>query len=283
MSPSSLSHVFGPRSFPPSRIILSAGSVLLVAATLTSSPAGAQLSSSNGTPVTPAESLGDMRTFPAILLPGCTALLRTEYDGVLEEVHVAVGDQVHKGELLVQLVAEEERVERERARTLLEKAEVDLERARKLHARGGTSDDALENAETTYNLAKADLELASIRFEEHYIRAPFDGVVAERYVDPGASVEEGDPLVRVTALTPLRLEALLPETMLAAFSGPTFVQLRMCFPDSVITVPVDLEAIVVDPASGTFPLQIEVDNSAGRLVPGVSCTVAIPTVAKRSP
>ena len=107
-------------------------------------------------------------------------------------------------------------------------------------------------------------------------------LVTLRYVDPGCSVEAGDPLVRVTALSPIRLEALLPESMLASFSGPTVVSVSTSFPDTTIDVLVDLGTIVVDPSSGTFPLQIEMDNAEGRLVPGVSCVVAIPDSPKGS-
>jgi hypothetical protein len=46
---------------------------------------------------------------------------------------------------------------------------------------------------------------------------------------------------------------------------------------------VELGPVVVDPASGTFPLQVEVDNARRLLVPGVSCKVAIPALAGTSP
>lgn len=225
----------------------------------------------------------EYHTFPGILLPSRSALLKSEYDGVLAGVEVSVGIEVRKGQRLCQLVANEEKVERDRAEVLLEKAKVDLERKRHLHSRGGASDEALETAQTAYSLAKADLDLATIRLEERCIRAPFSGVVAERYVDPGASIEAGDPLVRVTALSPLRLEALLPESMLPCFSRPTVIQLSTSYPDTTIDIQIDLGKILIDPASGTFPLQVEVDNSEGRLVPGVSCVVVIPATPKGSP
>lgn len=243
-------------------------------------PAEGQAGSDNASAAPVSSPDVEPRTFPGILLPGRTALLKSQYDGVLEKVDALVGDRVRAGQLLCQLVAEQEKVERDRAEALLKKTEADLDRARRLHSKGGTSDEALEKAETEYKLAKADFDLASIRLEEHSVRAPFAGVVAERYVDPGASVEAGDPLIRVTALSPLRLEVLLPETMLPSFTGPTVVQLSTSFPDTTIDVPVDLGVIVVDPSSGMFPLQIEIDNAEGHLVPGVSCAVSVPAVPR---
>jgi multidrug efflux system membrane fusion protein len=285
-----MSSTFPPRVFdrrftsPVCTVLFSLTAVFLAAMSpLSVSSLGAQ-STSVADESTPAMNHEiEHRTFPGILLPGRSALLKSEYDGVLTGVEVLLGAEVRKGQLLCQLAADEERIERDRAEVLLERAKVDLERKRHLHSKGGASDEALEAAQTAHSLAKADLDLARIRLEEHYIRAPFSGVVAERYVDPGGSVEAGDPLVRVTALNPLRLEALLPETMLPAFSRPTIIKLSTAFPDTTIDVLIDLGTIVVDPASGTFPLQIEVDNSEGRLVSGVSCVVAIPAAPKGSP
>ncbi len=282
MSSSLLFRSFGLRSVFRTHPIVSIALAIVFASVLGRfpTPAEGQSGSDNASAAPVWSPDVEPRTFPGILLPGRTALLKSQYDGVLEKVVALVGDRVGAGQLLCQLVAEQEKVERDRAEALLKKTEADLDRARRLHSKGGTSDEALEKAETEYKLAKADFDLASIRLEEHSVRAPFAGVVAERYVDTGASVEAGDPLIRVTALSPLRLEVLLPETMLPSFKGPTVVQLSTSFPDTTIDVPVDLGVIVVDPSSGMFPLQIEIDNAEGRLVPGVSCAVSVPAVPR---
>jgi membrane fusion protein (multidrug efflux system) len=226
---------------------------------------------------------GDPGTFPGIVLAGRTALLKSKQDESVSAVAVAVGDEVRRGQVLLQLNADESKVLRDRASAVMEKARADLERTRRIHEQDGVSDDQLEAAETSFLIAKADFELADLEVEKRSLRAPFDGVVAERYVDPGTSVEVGDPLIRVTALDPLRVEVLLPETVLHALSGPTLVECTPAFPDTTIRVTVKVGSIVVDPSSGTFPLEIELDNSARRLVPGVSCRVRVPTARPGNP
>ncbi len=223
------------------------------------------------------------RVFPGILLPGRSALIKSKHHEVVERVAVTIGDAVKEGQLLIQLVSAEERVSRDRAAALLENARAHRDRVRQLHEKGNISAEALEDAERDFHLAKAELDMCTIWLEELSIRAPFNGIVAERYVDPGTSVEEGDPLVRVTATHPLRMEALLPESVLPLFSGPATVELRPSHPDTTLRLSVELKAVVVDPASGTFPLQIEVQNPDGHLVPGVSCRLTISSAVNDPP
>jgi len=221
--------------------------------------------------------------YAGILLPGRTALMKSKHTDRVTEVSVRVGTVVKTDQVLLRFTDREESVARDRAEALLTKAKADFERVKQLHDRQGASDDDLETAETNLRLAQADFDLAGIRLHERSVRAPFDGIVAERYVDGGTSVDEGDPLLRVSSVNPLRMEAILPESALAGFEGPTEVAITPAYPDTVIRVPVRLGQVVVDPASGTFPLEVEVDNAHRRLVSGVSCTVAIGASSGSSP
>ena len=214
--------------------------------------------------------------FPGVLLPEQTALIKSMHDDRIAEVKVRFGTRVKEGDLLVRLVDDQERVELGRARALLEQRRVRLERIHKLHAERSVSDEILDSAETDFQIAKADAELARIRLDEMSIRAPFDGLVAERFVDPGASVEIGDPLVRVTALSPLRVEVLLPEGMLPRLTVPAEIEVMLSSPERTLRIHYEPGAIVVDPGSGTVLLQLEVENADLSLIPGVSCRVGFP-------
>ena len=246
---------------------------LLAPPTHAGSPPPRAAPSNTARPVPP---VCDPADFPAVLLPGRTALIKAKENDRVARVEVRVGDPVRKGKLLIQLVDDELRVARDRAAVLLEQAQADFDRAGKLQAIQGVSQEQYEKARRAFQLARADLDQATIRCAERAIRAPFDGVVAERYVDPGASVKESDPLVRVTALSPLRLEALLPQEMLSRVVPGLRVRVSVASPETTFWLPVPRRPRVVDPSSGMFPLQIEFDNRHGRLVPGVSCRVHLP-------
>lgn len=213
---------------------------------------------------------------PCFLLPEKSAVLKAEVSRRLAEVAVEPGRIVRKGQLLVRFVDDGERILLERATVVLARAEQNLDRLRRLHEEEGLSLDALQEAEAAAGIARAERDLARFRLEELSIRAPFDGVVVERFVSPGASVEEGETLCRVVGLTPLVVEARIPERHLAALRGGGRVRLRVTSPDTLFTVALPGLAPVVDPVSNTFLVRLLVDNAAGRFVPGVRCRVEIP-------
>ncbi len=213
--------------------------------------------------------------FDGLLLAAQSALIKSKYTERVEAVAVSVGALVREGQPLLRLFDDEAKARKERAEAVLAQAAAKRERLGTLHTEEGVSDDEMEAAEAAARIAQVDFDLARILLDERSIRAPFDGVVAERYVDPGASVEVGDPLLKITALSPLRVEALLPEETLPLLSREAMAEVILAFPDTTLLVPVRLGHVVVDPASGTFPLQIAIDNRENRLTPGVTCTVAI--------
>ena len=211
-----------------------------------------------------------------VLLPGQTALIKSKYEERVAEAPVPAGRRVKRDQVLLRFMDDEYRVECDRAAAVLERSTAEFKRADELHGQGSISRDDFEKAETTLKLAKADLELARIRLRERTVRAPFDGVLAERFVDPGASVKDGDPLLRVTSTSPLRVEALLPEEALPRLKAASRVEVRLASPDTTLVLRLRNLPVVVDPASGMLQLRLDVDNARGRLTPGVSCRVRIP-------
>lgn len=222
----------------------------------------------------PAE-LAELRTYPGLLLPGRTALIKAKQDEQVVEVDVRIGARVEQGQPLIRFFDAEERIEVKRAQAQLDQARSDYERMKRLHAEDQVSDELVEKSRTTLQLAEADLELARVRLEELSIRSPFDGLVAERYVDPGASVEIGDPLIRISSLGLLRLETLLPEELIPEVRQARQLTVHVDSTSASFSVPLRVGPIVVDPASGSFLLQIEIENPGERYVPGSSCRVSI--------
>lgn len=149
----------------------------------------------------------------ALVLLGLSALpawsagrieLTTRVPGVVEEVRVGVGQRVKKGEVLVKLntVVYEARVkeaqaEVERSRLDEDDAKKDLDRAEELYRRTVTSTTELDAARLKYARAKAGLmaaeahlTIAQKNLTDAVLRAPFNGVVAERLAEPGMVTSE---------------------------------------------------------------------------------------------
>jgi len=115
--------------------------------------------------------------------------------GVVRLVDVDAGTAVRAGQTLASLDLREIEAALHKARTLHEKAERDLERARRLYEDSVATLSQLQDAETAAELAAADLESAVFNRRYAEIVAPTDGVVLRRAAEPGETVTPGVTIV----------------------------------------------------------------------------------------
>jgi RND family efflux transporter MFP subunit len=112
--------------------------------------------------------------------------------------------------------------------------------------------------------------------EKARIAAPFNGLVARRYVRAGQAVAKGDRLFWVTAEGPLRLRFTLPEKFLGQLKkGQELPLTSPDVPQEKHSVKVMEISPVVDPASGTIEVLAELVGPAGNLRPGMAASVRI--------
>jgi RND family efflux transporter MFP subunit len=112
--------------------------------------------------------------------------------------------------------AEVARLEPLAADKLISALEIDRQRAR-AQALGAS----VESAAAGEAEAQARVRLLEKRVVESVVRAPFGGRIAERYVDPGAIVAAGARLVRIVAVSPLRIRFEVPESDVARLTAGT--------------------------------------------------------------
>lgn len=168
-----------------------------------------------------------------------TSTLAANVVGTVVRVLVAEGDRVRKGDLLVQIDAREQRAQMNRAtagRIQSERAidaaaasaqlaETTYRRYLSLHERGSASQQEYDEAKARNSAAQAELaRLVATRDEARAaatqaqavldyssIRAPIDGIVSARFVDPGAQAAPGVPLVAIENEVATRIDANVPE------------------------------------------------------------------------
>jgi RND family efflux transporter MFP subunit len=220
--------------------------------------------------------------------------------GVIERIAVERGEIVQRGQPIVQLNANVERaalaVARERAQQqgevvsaagAQELARRELERAQELYEQsfvsktyldkqraeaqvaGGRTDSAHERRK----LSSREVELAAAQLEQRTIRAPIAGVVVERFMSPGEYVDQ-KPVLRLAAIDPLRVDVLVPAAAFgqveAGMKGRVWPEL---FNSSEVTAVVKTVDRVIDAASNTFRVRLELPNADGKLPAGLRCKV----------
>jgi len=197
--------------------------------------------------------------------------LRPEVEGRIVEILVREGQEVEKGTPLFKVDDAELKAQVARAAADRDLARQALERTKRLLAENASSAADLEKAEATARGADAQLELLQIRLDRSVVRAPFGGVVGQRYVSLGDYVNNTTKLTAVHTVTPQYAVLQVPERyasqlrrgqlvsfQVAALPGRNFSG-EVIFVDPVVELPartILIKAVVPNPrrelASGMF-------------------------------
>jgi len=244
------------------------------------------------------------------LIGAATVAVVPKVSGRIESVNVRLGDPVRRGQLLATL---EDRELREQVRQTeasldvsratvrqreadLKNAQSNLERSRNLFGRSLIAQQTLDDAEARYDAAVAQVDLAraqgsqaTARLEELRINlsntrilSPVDGFVGSRSLDPGAFVGTNSSFLSVVDIHFVRLVANLVEKDLRriVIDMPAVVEVD-AYPGETFAGRVARLAPVLDPATRTAQMEVEVPNAGARLKPGMYARVAF-VVAQRA-
>lgn len=190
--------------------------------------------------------------------------------GEVREILVEEGDEVAKGQVLARLDGDRLRLELSQSAANLQKLKRDYERNVDLKEKGlistGDFDKIryeMEALEASYNLAKLELDYTQIR-------APIDGVVSNRYVRLGNTVSVNDPVFEVTSLDPLVAYLHVPEREYRNIRKGQVVGIDIdALAGQRIVAEVTRVSPVVDPATGTFKITIEISDQQRLIKPGM--------------
>jgi membrane fusion protein (multidrug efflux system) len=225
-------------------------------------------------------------------------------EGVVARILVDVGTRVRKGQLLArlddrQLTADHEaakakadgmRADLQHWQAELKMREADLWRAEQMWKAQLITQQQLEHDRYSvqggkYYLQRQEEDLknteaaersAQLEVDKTRIVAPFDGVVARRYVREGQKVAANDRLFWVTATAPLNVRFTLPQEFVGRVKVGDTVQVAPAFDQGVKhSAKVTLVSPVVDPASGTIELQAQLVGAPGQLRPGMTVNINV--------
>lgn len=204
------------------------------------------------------------------------AEVRAKVGGEIVEILVEEGAAVAAGAVLARVDGERLRLEVERQQANVRRLEQEYKRNLELHERGLVSAGAFEGQTYELEALKAALRLAQLELGYTRIRAPFNGVVSARHVRRGDTVTPNQPVFTVTDLDPLIAYLHVPEkefNKLAA--GQSAVVIADALPGRRYPGQIARISPVVDPATGTFKVTVEVEDDTGKLKPGMFGRVSI--------
>jgi RND family efflux transporter MFP subunit len=254
------------------------------------------------------DALLDQANFECLIEPKMTVLVGAPTQGILDTVEVSRADVVKAGQLLATLKADVEIAALDQARVKatmkseiqarqadLHLAKVNMQRIEELHAKRLVS--AQERDESIAQLEVARMALLQARdnrklheyefararnvVKEHQIRSPISGVIVEQRAYPGEFVYE-NPVVTVAQIHPLKVEAILP----ARYFGDVQAGMAATIePEIDVDGPLEVKVTsvdrVIDVASGTFSVHLELPNPDYRIPGGQRCSLALANLMAR--
>ncbi|QSA97864.1 efflux RND transporter periplasmic adaptor subunit [Methylococcus sp. EFPC2] len=242
----------------------------------------------------------DAKGLDCVIEPKMTVELSSPVPGVLDEILVERGARVSKNQVLAKLKSgvEEANVKLARAQAELN-SEINASQARlNLNARvhGRTSElfktqmvplSEADEAETKkivaeYELKKAredkqiahlELERASELLKQRSLASTIDGVVVKRYKAPGEYVED-QPVLKIAQDDPLNVEVIAPLSLYGTIREGMMGEVR---PEEPVggkhVARVSIVDTVIDAASGTFGIRLELPNPQHQVPAGVRCDI----------
>ena len=232
---------------------------------------------------------GIPRKFSGVVEAADTSALSFEVAGNVQEVRADVGDAVKKGQILAVLDKRDFRLQVESAQAELARERAgqtqrrkDFERVQSIFKEdaGATSQAALdetqaafESAQSTVSYAVSKLDLARRDVEKTQLVAPFDGVVAERHIDPFQEVSRGQKIFDLFAEGTMEVAISVPETIIEHVTLGLPSQIR--FPTAADLILAG-QVSEVSSSAGTanaFPAKVKILNGNKRVLPGMTAEV----------
>jgi len=228
-------------------------------------------------------------------------------DGIVARIFVDTGARVRAGTVLAQLDDRQLKANLEAARAKTRSIAADLKnwqaeaevlkadyvRAQRLYNEKLIAEEQLQHAKykaesdewdilrvtEQLNTAKEEEHSLELEMEKTRIAAPFNGLVARRYVREGQSAVKGDRLFWVTEEGPLRVRFTLPEKFIGRVRKGQQMPLAASEPAAEVHAVRIVEiSPVVDPSSGTIEVLAELVGYHGELRPGMTVAIDVPNL-----
>lgn len=240
---------------------------------------------------------GQVRRFSAVVQASDTSTLSFQVAGNVQEIRVDAGDQVLAGDIIA--VLDKSRYELEvqaadadlaRSQADLHQKELEFDRQKQLFERGWVSQAVYDQADAALQSARASVDFATSRLNQARrdlrnteLRAPFDGSIADRMIEPFQEVASGQALFEINASGALEVEFNVPETEIAplAIGQELIVRFpQQSTPTERLDGPLETDGVVTQLSTAAsqgnaFPVTAGLLNPPPVVRPGMTAEVAL--------
>jgi RND family efflux transporter MFP subunit len=217
------------------------------------------------------------RTFPGKVRATRRVDLAFQVSGPLIELPVKEGEQVRKGRLLARILPRDFETAVSRARAKALEAEQQYQRYRDLYIKKQVSKADFDKYKSQFDIAKAQQKESEDALADTYLRAPFAGVIARRYVENFQDVKAKEPVVSLQDISHLELLVNIPEYLMSSLreGGEHDVIAEFATaPGREFPLKIKEYSTEADPQTQTYQMVLEMPAPEGvNILPGMTANV----------
>ena len=234
----------------------------------------------NEIPSVQVQRLAAFRRDASITVRGRTQALhsvdvKAELDGVVQALHFEKGDFVKTGQVLCELRTNDRAAKLAQARAQVAETEQKYNANVALAKQGYLAKTLLAESATALEAAKASERTNEIEFARTQIRAPFDGLVDDRYVNVGDLMRDGDKCAMLIAPEPFLAVGMVSEHDVGSIK-PGDPASATLVSGEIVQGHVRFVGNRADTGTRTFRIEVELPNPNAKLRDGVSADIHIP-------
>ena len=225
---------------------------------------------------------GKSREFTAVVDAARKADLSFKVSGEIVKVFVKQGDDVRSGKVLAKLDDTDINVQLGEAESSFEKAQADFSRAQTLIQSNTISKSDFDQVKANFNTASAALRAVQNNLAYTELKAPFNGVVARKYVENFEEVNAKEPVFALHDLSKIHLKIDIPESIMVQArpdNPPKLTAYFEAIPDASFPLSIGEVSTAPDEATKTYEVTLVMEIPKNRnILPGMTARV----VAERS-
>ena len=215
--------------------------------------------------------------FPGTVRASRRAILSFKVSGPLVELPVEEGQFVKKGDLIAQIDKRDFLIGVKEALARYKEAEQQFRRYKELYAKKQVSKADFDRYLAARDVAKASLEDARNALCDTTLTAPFDGVIAKRFVENYYKVKAEEPIVHLQDISRIEVVVDVPELVMAALRDRKAESVTAVFeaiPGKEFPVTLKEYSTEADPSTQTYQVVFELDQPReANILPGMTATI----------
>lgn len=218
----------------------------------------------------------DSRTYVGTVKASRSAIISCRYSGSLQSLYVRQGDRVSEGDVIAVVNSQSVKSMLDMADATLAQAQDGYDRAKTVYESGSIADVKWIDVQTSLAKARASAEAARAAYDDCTLKAPYDGVIGEVFLDEGVDVGVAEPVARLVDISSVEISISVPESEISGIAEGDMVSVSVpAIGDIRFKGTVSAKGISASVLSHSYGCTVRPERNIPGLMPGMVCKVSI--------